>query len=84
MEDCSSKVIPLCEDSDLYFVNFDEECHCYEECDECCPRDCCCGDRETANTENHSYYINNKPVSKDEFRKKYEKLYDGLMSDFWW
>lgn len=29
---CSSKIISLCEDSDLYFVNIDEEC----DCDECC------------------------------------------------
>ena len=25
MEDCSSKIISLCEDSDLYFVNYGEE-----------------------------------------------------------
>ena len=31
-EDCSSKIIPLCEDSDLYFVNFDEACGCDDVC----------------------------------------------------
>ena len=57
MEDCSSKVIPLCEDSDLYFVNFDEECDCCEECGGCCSCDCCCDDKEVGNAEKHSYYI---------------------------
>lgn len=45
-EDCSSKIIPLCEDSDLYFVNFYDESD-YEECDgECCS--CCreCNDED--------------------------------------
>ena len=41
---CSSKIIPLCEGSDLYFVNIEDECNCDEECDECCPCDCHCGD----------------------------------------
>lgn len=44
LENCSSKIIPLCEGSRLYFVNIDEECYCDEECDECCPCDCHCGD----------------------------------------
>ena len=44
LEDCSSKIIPLCKDSDLYFVNIEDECDCDEECDECCPCDCHCGD----------------------------------------
>ena len=57
MEDCSSKVIPLCEDSKLYFVNFDEEYGCYEECDECCPCDCCCSDREATDAEKSLHYI---------------------------
>lgn len=40
LEDCSSKIIPLYESSDLYFVNFDEECDCDEECYGCCLCDC--------------------------------------------
>ena len=37
LEDCSSKIIPLCEGPKLYFVNFDEE----HDCDEaCCSCDC--------------------------------------------
>ena len=39
LEDCSSKIIPLCEDSKLYFVNIAEEC----ECDEGCCGHCSCG-----------------------------------------
>ena len=38
-ENCSSKIIPLCEGLDLYFINFDEDC----DCDECCCEECCCG-----------------------------------------
>ena len=40
--DCSSKVIPLCEGSDLYFVDIEDECDCDDECDceDCC--DVCC------------------------------------------
>lgn len=44
LDDCSSKIIPLCEDSDLYFVNIEDECDCDEECDKYCPCDCHCGD----------------------------------------
>jgi hypothetical protein len=36
LENCSSKIIPLCEDSRVYFVNFDEDYDCDEECDEEC------------------------------------------------
>jgi hypothetical protein len=39
LEDCSSKIIPSCEGSDLYFVNLDEDCDCDEEC---CDVECCC------------------------------------------
>ena len=41
---CSSKIIPLCEGSDLYFVDIEDECSCDEGCDECCLCDCRCGD----------------------------------------
>ena len=44
LEDCSSKIIPLCEGLHLYFVNIEDECDCDEECDECCPCDCHCND----------------------------------------
>ncbi len=43
LEDCSSKIIPLCKGSDLYFVNFDDECDCEECCDEeCFNEECSC------------------------------------------
>ena len=38
---CSSKIIPLCEDTNLYFVNIAEEFDCDECCDCCCQHDCC-------------------------------------------
>lgn len=69
MEDCSSKVIPLCEDSDLYFVNFDVESNCCDDCDECCSC-CCCGDRETVDADEAYYTINGKPVTRVEFDMK--------------
>lgn len=47
--DCNSKIIPLCECSDLYFVNIEDEC----DCDGCCPCECRCGDNcvEYSNTD---------------------------------
>lgn len=41
---CSSKIIPLCEGSELHFVDIDEECDYNEECCECCACDCCKND----------------------------------------
>lgn len=43
-DDCSSKIIHLCEGSKLYFVSIEDKCDCDEECDECCPCDCHCDD----------------------------------------
>ena len=40
LSNCSSKIIPLCDGSDLYFVNIEDECE--EDCD--CDG-CCCGDK---------------------------------------
>ena len=36
---CSSKIIPLCEGSDVYYIDADDDCECDEECCECC--ECC-------------------------------------------
>ena len=58
----------------LVHIYDEEECDCDEECDECYPCDCHCGDREIANTEESSYKINGKSVSKEEFDKKYAEL----------
>lgn len=69
-DNCSSKIIPLCEGSKLYFVSIEDECDCDEDCE------CLCGchneDKEIAPTS--SYTINGKPVSKQEFDKKYAKI----------
>lgn len=88
LENCSSKIIPLCEGSDLYFVSLEDECDCDEECDECrC--NCHCGDTAVANTESASYKINDKPVTKEEFDKKYKELHEicernmvGIFNDY--
>ena len=73
-DDCSSKIIPLCDGSELYFVNIDDECDCDEECDCKCPCDCHKEEKEIAPTEKSHYSINGKPVSKAEFDKKYAKI----------
>ena len=71
-DNCSSKIIPLCEGSKLYFVSIEDECDCDEECDCECPCDCHREEKETTPTS--SYTINGKPVSKQEFDKKYAKI----------
>lgn len=71
-DDCSSKIIHLCDGLELYFVNIDDECDCDEECDCKCPCDCHKEEKEIAPTS--SYTINGKPVSKQEFDKKYAKI----------
>ena len=38
VSNCSSKIIPLCESSELYFLDMDEECCCTENC---CDDDWC-------------------------------------------
>lgn len=76
LENCSSKIIPLCDESDLYFVNFNEECDCEEECDDCCCCDCYHDCMEITRPEKYSYEINGKPVSKDEFDKKFGELHE--------
>lgn len=78
LENCSSKIIPLCEGTDLYFVNLEGECDCDDDCCECCECDCCCGD----DLEKVSYQINGKPVSEEEFIKKYKETHNGFMDDF--
>ena len=72
---CSSKIIPLCEDSELYFVDIEDDCD--EECDcECCECGCSCDESEAPNTEKSSCKINGKSVSKGEFDKAYKELHD--------
>ena len=71
-DNCSSKLIPLCEGSELYFVNIDDECDCDEEWDGNCLCDCHKEDKEIAPTS--SYTINGKSVSKKEFDKKYSEI----------
>lgn len=40
LDNCSSKIIPLCEGSSLYFVSIEDECDCEDECYAECPCDC--------------------------------------------
>lgn len=82
LENCSSKIIPLCEGSELYFVNLDDECDYDDNCCKCCECDCCCRDTEIADLEKVSYQINGKPVSEEEFVKKYKETHNGFMDDF--
>lgn len=71
-DNCSSKIIPLCEGSMLYFVSIEDECDCDEDCDCECLCDCHKEDKELSTAS--SYTINGKPVSKQEFDKKYAKI----------
>lgn len=71
-DNCSSKIIPLCEGSKLYFVDIENDCDCDEDCDCECSCDCHKEDKEIAPTS--SYTINGNPVSKQEFDKKYAKI----------
>ena len=71
-DNCSSKIIPLCEGSKLYFVSIEDECDCDEECDCECLCDCHKEDKEIAPIS--SYTINGKSVSKAEFDKKYAEI----------
>ena len=73
-DDCSSKIIPLCEGSKLYFVSIEDECDCDNECDCECPCDCHKEDKELSTTEKSHYSINGKSVSKEEFDKKYSEI----------
>ena len=73
-DNCSSKIIPLCEGSKLYFVCIEDECDCDEDCDCKCPCDYHKEEKEISPTEKSHYSINDKPVSKAEFDKKYTEL----------
>ena len=76
LSNCSSKIIPLCEGSELYFVNIEDECDCGEECDEYCLCDCHCDDTELCSTDAKSHYsINGKPVTKEQFDEKYKEIH---------
>lgn len=49
MSNCSSSLIPLCDGSDLYFVNIDDEYEYDEECDCECPCSCHKEDEDKTN-----------------------------------
>lgn len=67
-DDCSSKIIPLCEGSKLYFVSIDDEYDCE------CLCDCHNENKELSTIEKSHYSINGKSVSKEEFDKKYSEI----------
>ena len=51
-DNCSSKIIPLCEGSKLYFVSIEDECDCDEDCEYPC--DC---HKEDKDNENDAFSI---------------------------
>ena len=71
---CSSKIIPLCDGSDLYIVGVIDECDCCEGCDECCACGCHNVENEITFVDNSSYKINGRAVSKEEYREKCAEL----------
>lgn len=75
-DNCSSKIIPLCEDSKLYFISIEGECDCDKECDCGCERCDCDGndihgftvDNETNNGYSKFTYYSSSPVDKTDIR----------------
>ena len=68
LDNCSSKVIPYCKGKNVFEVSVgideDDECSC-----------ACKKDEKTAATSSKSTYkINNKEVSKEKIKKKYEEF----------
>ena len=59
LSNCSSKLIPLCDDSELYFVNIGEGCECDEDCCGCC--ECACHEDE----DDVTYYVINGLTEMD-------------------
>lgn len=74
LDNCSSKIIPSCEGSRLYFVEIKDESDYDKECDENCLCDCRNEDKELSTTEKSYYSINGESVSKEEFDKKYSEI----------
>ena len=69
-DNCSSSIIPLCEESDLYFVSTEDDCICDEECDECCP--CACHNDDICEERDD---IHGFAVSKEDNGKHYDFYY---------
>ena len=67
LDNCNSKVQYACEDESKFVIIDEEEFEC-----EKCPCDCHKEEKEITSTS--SYTINGKPVSKQEFDKKYAKI----------
>ena len=73
LDNVRQAVLNTCEYDEMYFVIVGEdECDCEEDCDCECPCDYHKGNKELSPTS--SYTINGKPVSKQEFDKKYAKI----------
>lgn len=73
LDNCSSKVLSHCDSEIIYEVAIMEE-----DCDENCGCDGCqCACKEESKhiaTSTASYTVNGKPVTKEEFDKKYEEF----------
>lgn len=73
LDDVRQVVLNTCEYDEMYFVIVGEdECDCNENRDNECLCNCHKENKEPSSTS--SYTINGKPVSKDEFDKKYAKI----------
>lgn len=73
LDDVKQTVLNTCEYDEMYFVIIGENgCDCDEDCD--CDCLCDCHKEEKEITPTSFYTINGKPVSKQEFDKKYAKI----------
>ena len=74
LDNCSSAVIPYCKAPIVYEVTVGEED--YDEEDDCEVEDDC--ENEVSTSDTHSYKVNGKPVSKEEFEKVESEFNDVL------
>lgn len=91
--DCNSKIIQTCEYDEMYDVIIDEyeddDCDCDDICDVECLCDCHKEDKDIANVSKSSYFVNGRPVTKEEYEKKsseiqskYEKNVKHILDDY--
>ena len=67
-DNCSSKIISLCEDSQLYFVNIDGDCDCVEDCP------CKCDCEKPAEDTWELYYLIGDEITEEFKNYIYNKL----------
>lgn len=78
MEDCKQNVIDYCVNRGMEVTLFDFDVD--DECCGCCECTCKEGTKPTTSA-NQNFYVNGKPVTKEEFDKKYEEFENKYMDN---